>query len=183
MLTQLSRRRTSRPPGDLVDLLSDCHQRIRHFVTLAHRAGARQGVPADQIVQACFDVERYFTQALPLHVADEEESIEPRLRGLSPTVDAALDATLRQHQQHEPHLEALLGAASVLRNAPHDAAARGKLAAVALALESQFEEHLRLEETVIFPAIRQLLSPAIQTSIMHELRQRRQYDWPREEES
>lgn len=78
MLTHLSKHRAT-GPEDLVDLLGECHERIRRFVAMARQAGSRQGVPADQIAQACIHVERYFTQALPLHVADEEQSIEPRL--------------------------------------------------------------------------------------------------------
>lgn len=172
MLTQLARHRAS-GLQDLVDLLGECHERIRRFVALARQAGSRHDVPADQIAQACIDVERYFTQALPLHVADEEESIDPRLRGLSPAVDQALDAVAQQHRQHEPELKALLRATSVLRSNPNDGAARGDVASTALALETQFDEHLRLEERVIFPAIREFLSHETQASIIDELRKRR----------
>lgn len=173
MLIQLSARRAA-GPQDLVDLLGECHQRIRHFVGLARRAGSRQDVSHDQVAEACLDVERYFTHALPLHVIDEEESIGPRLRGLSPTVDEALDLTARQHGQHEAKVHALLQAASQLRYSPHDDAARRELAATARTLERLFEEHLRLEESLIFPAIRELLSRETQASIIDELRRRRQ---------
>lgn len=169
MLTQLSRHRAT-SGENLVDLLGDCHERIRRFITLAHEAGSRQDVPVDQIAQACIDVGRYFTQALPLHVADREESIEPRLRGLSLAVDQAFDAVTQQHRRHEPELEALLRATSVLRHNPHDGMARDEVANTALALEAQFENHLRLEES--FPAIRELLSSGTRTTIIDELRRR-----------
>ncbi|MCP5066854.1 MAG: hemerythrin domain-containing protein [bacterium] len=175
MLTNLSPRRKAEPPG-LVELLGECHERIRRFVALARQAGLRQDVPADQIAQACIDVERYFTQALPLHVADEEESIEPRLRGLSPAVDRALDAATQQHRQHEPELKALLRVTSVLRNNPNSRTAQYEVSTTALALESQFEEHLRLEEGVIFPAILEHLSAETQRTIIEELRERRRID-------
>lgn len=177
MLTQLSIHRAT-APRDLVDLLGECHQRIRHFVALARRVGSLQNVPPDETARACMEVERYFTRALPLHVADEEESIEPRLRGLSATVDEALDVMARQHRQHDPLLKALLRATSALRNSPQDKMAGRELAAAALALEIQFEEHLHLEESVIFPAIRQLLSHEVQTSISEELRSRRHFSRP-----
>lgn len=173
MLTQLSTHRAA-GPQDLVDLLGECHQRIRRFVALARQAGSRQDVSPDQIAQACLDVERYFTQALPLHVADEEQSIEPRLRGLSLAVDKALDVASQQHRQHEPELKALLRATSVLRSNPKDGTARDEVATVTVKLETQFEEHLRLEEGAIFPAIRELLSHETQASIIGELRRRRQ---------
>lgn len=93
-------------------------------------------------------------------------------------MDEALDAVAQQHRQHEPELKALLRATSVLRNHPHDGTARGEVASTALALETQFEEHLRLEESVIFPAIRELLSRDTQASIVDELRRRRQSSRP-----
>ena len=172
MLTQLSRH-PAVSAEDLVDLLAECHQRIRHFIALARQVGLRQGVPTHQMIQACSDVERYFTQALPLHVADEEESIEPRLRGVSPTVDGVLDAVAHQHRQHDADLKALLDAVSTLRENPHDPTVRSQVATTSTALEARLEEHLLLEERVIFPAIRALRSPETQTSIILELRKRR----------
>lgn len=172
MRTLLTKRRAT-DAQDLVDLLGECHERIRRFVALAREAAARRDVAADQISQACQDVERYFTQALPLHVADEEQSLEPRLRRLSPTLDAALDDVTRQHHEHEPALSRLLRATRVLRDHPHDGEARHELAVAALAIEALFEEHLRLEERVVFPAIRELLSPETQRAIVDELRARR----------
>ena len=172
MLIRLSTHRTL-GPHDLVDLLGACHQRIRRFVTLAQHAGSRPDVSLDDIAQACADVDRYFTQALPLHVADEEESIEPRLRGLSPVVDEALDVTARQHEQHQPEVNALLRAIRVLRECPRDDTARREVAAIASVLQTQFEAHLLLEESVLFPAIRELLSHETQAVILDELRRRR----------
>src|SRR5690606_33889983 len=80
MLTSLSTRPKT-AAQDLVDLLDECHQRIRRFLALAGEAAAHRGAPSSETAQACADVERYFKEALPLHVADEEESITPRLRG------------------------------------------------------------------------------------------------------
>lgn len=172
MLTQLSTRRED-GNQDLVDLLGECHQRIRRFIDLARRAASQPDAPRDQVAQACADVERYFVEALPLHVADEEESIEPRLRGLSPSVDLALDAMAQQHREHASKLEALLRATVRVRREPHDERARGELATATIALETEFEGHLALEENTIFPAIRELLSPETQESIIVELRRRR----------
>lgn len=78
MLARLSKGPTA-PTTDLVALLMDCHARIRHFAKLAHRIGVDlEATPANRS-EACLAVERYFTEALPLHVQDEEESILPRL--------------------------------------------------------------------------------------------------------
>lgn len=176
MLIQLSTRQIATGSRDLVDLLGECHQRIRHFVALAREAALRGDAPSDQIAQACVDVERYFVEALPLHVADEEESIQPRLRGLSSAVDQALDAMERQHQQHAAKLEALLRASARVRGEPNSTRARSELATAAIALERDFETHLVLEETGIFPAIREFLSQETQSAIIDELRQRRRHN-------
>jgi iron-sulfur cluster repair protein YtfE (RIC family) len=158
---------------DLLALLLDCHERIRRFAALARTAGERGNAPEAQVVDACASVERYFTQALPLHVQDEEESILPRLRGLAPEVDRALDDMASQHTAHALHLPAMLAASASVRAEPSAPDRRAALAEVAVALEQELESHLQLEETVIFPAIRALLPAAVQAEIVKELRARR----------
>jgi iron-sulfur cluster repair protein YtfE (RIC family) len=157
----------------LLELLLACHARIRSFVSLAHDVGSRVDAPEDKVVDGCLRVERYFAEALPLHVADEEESLLPRLRGQAPDVDVALQKMHDQHAQHGPKLRALQRASSFLREAPHNPERRAALAAVADDLAHDFDEHLELEETVIFPAIHRLLSTTTQATIVEELRGRR----------
>lgn len=167
----------TRAPQGLVDLLLACHDRIRRFVALARDAATRPDVPADQVVEACARVERYFREALPLHVADEEQSVEPRLRGRSPEVDHALDAMAQEHRAHEAAVAALLDAAAAVRPDPGDAARKTTLAHAAEALREDFLEHLALEEAVLFPAIRRL--PAdLQSTVVDELRARRRAEPP-----
>jgi hemerythrin-like domain-containing protein len=64
---------------DPVGMLADCHRRIERFLGDL-QAMARTGTldPAGRMrLEAAL---RYFTQALPKHTADEEESLFPRLR-------------------------------------------------------------------------------------------------------
>ncbi|HEU5061001.1 MAG TPA: hemerythrin domain-containing protein, partial [Kofleriaceae bacterium] len=91
---------TSGGEGDPVDALLACHDRIRTFVALAGRAAAGAGAPGE-IAEACRRIERYFREAMPLHVADEEESILPRLRGREAALDRALAEMHEQHSAHE----------------------------------------------------------------------------------
>lgn len=163
---------TSKAGGDLVDLLLDCHVRIRTFVALAESTGTSAIATAPEVIAACLRVERYFTEALPLHVRDEEESLLPRLRGALPAVDQALADMHRQHQEHTSGLEALLAASCAVRAAPQDRDLRSALGSVAAALRAEFELHLVAEETVIFPAVRSALPAAAQTAILEELRAR-----------
>ena len=161
------------PSEDLLELLLACHERIRSFTALARAAAEREGAIAADIADACSRVERYFTEALPLHVRDEEESLLPRLQGRAAEVDRALDAMKEQHERHESMLRTFLQALAVLRRDPMALGRRAELATIAAALDLEFAEHLALEEEVIFPAVRRLLSLVEQTEIKDELRRRR----------
>lgn len=160
-------------PEALVDLLLECHARIRRFTALAHAAGTRTDATPQEIADACEQVRRYFSEALPLHVADEELSIEPRLRGLRPEVDGALAEMARQHTGHAPLLAGLLDACALLAQHPGDALARAHVVEAASALDAAFSPHLALEERVILPAVGSLLPADVQREIIAELRARR----------
>ncbi|MFO7181735.1 MAG: hemerythrin domain-containing protein [Pseudomonadota bacterium] len=174
MLTSIGR--TSKPAGDLVDHLSECHERIRTFVRIAETTGRRADLDDASVVDACSRCERYFTIALPLHVADEEKSILPRLldaaAGFSPEVHQALRTMEREHAEHEPLVRALLEHLALVQAAPAHQEHRAALARTAAELRAAFGEHLSLEERVVFPAIRRL-EPAVQERIHEEMRERR----------
>lgn len=174
MLTQI--RSSQRTPPSLTDLLMECHGRIRRFVALARSIGADREAPDEQVADACLQVERYFREALPLHVLDEEDDILPRLRGLSPKVDAALAQMKEDHQGHEPRLQAVLAAASAVRANPADENLRASLDSRAKVLEHEFQRHLELEESIIFPAIALHLCEQTQEEIVQRMRSRRSED-------
>lgn len=163
---------TRKSERGLVDLLLDCHERIRSFTALAMAVGERRDLPEADVVDGCARVERYFVEALPLHEADEEESVLPRLRKRSPELDRALETMRAQHTEHHALVRALLGAAQAAGQQPGDGARRAALAAAAGELGLAFERHLELEERVILPALREL-PEAEQAAITRELRARR----------
>lgn len=148
MLVTIGRRTV---PEDLIGLLLECHGRIRSFTHLAAELGTRQDLPAEEVVDAAARVARYFREALPLHVEDEEQSLLPRLMGLDEELDAALATMHAQHEAHEPLLKELLQVLTALQHAPQDGAVRERLAAVATSLRAELETHLKGEERVIFP--------------------------------
>lgn len=158
---------------DLVGLLLECHQRIRTFVGLAAEVGRRSELPDAEVDDACRRCERYFTEALPLHVEDEEQSLLPRLGGFDDELDRALAAMHSQHELHAPILQEMLAACRDVRATPRDATLRERLRVSALSLAAEFEHHLAMEEAVIFPAAR-LLTPDAEAQAIHELRARRQ---------
>ncbi len=163
-----------KPPGtDAASLLEDCHARIRRFAELAQKLAAARDAPPAEVAEAAAGVRRYFAQALPLHVRDEEESIEPRLRGRDAELDAALLTMHAEHLQHGPPLGDLLTLCSELADHPERLAALAPaLAGTSAQLGKLFDEHLAREEAVMLPALRQLPS-AEQDAIAREMRERR----------
>jgi iron-sulfur cluster repair protein YtfE (RIC family) len=175
MLLSIGRRERA---AELVDLLLACHERIRTFSRLAREIAAAAAAPDAEVGEACASCERYFAEALPLHVRDEEDSLAPRLRGRRAEVDRALSLMEQQHGSHAAPLEALLGALRAVRASPREPALRERLASCAAELERDFAEHLELEESVLFPAVRELLSADERRTIESELRARRAPDPP-----
>ncbi len=156
------------------DLLLECHERIRRFASLAGALATWPDPRPDDVAEAAARVVRYFEQALPLHVRDEEESIRPRLlASADPVVARALDDMAREHDEHEPLLAALLPRWQALVADPSRLATlRDDLARDAAALQELLERHLAAEERVVVPALRAL--PADESAaIVAELRARR----------
>jgi len=171
MLTALGKPAT---PADAVDLLLECHGRIRTFLALALRLGGARRAGAAELAEVAGQVHRYFAEALPLHAEDEERSLAPRLHGREPALDAALLAMTREHQEHQRPLGELLGACLALSRDP---GRHGELAPVLLRaggdLQRHFAGHLGREEEIIFPAVRRLLDGAADGSLVEEIRLRR----------
>ena len=159
--------------GDPVDSLVACHQRIRSFLALAARVAAAEGGAPGEVADASQRIERYFRQAMPLHVTDEEHSILPRLRGREAAVDRALADMHEQHAAHEVALAAFTAAAAALVADPTEPRLRLELGASGRAFDAELLPHLELEEAIIFPAMRRLLSPRELAAVAAEIRARR----------
>ncbi len=154
-------------------LLLECHQRIRDFCTLARRL-TEPGISEDVTAEAAGRVHRYFIEALPLHAADEDETLEPRLRGRSSVLDAALDRMSREHQVHQPLVARLCELTRVLADNPAELASiSAELSTVALQLEDQLLDHIEHEERTIIPAIAEYLPPRTRESIVAQFAARR----------
>ena len=160
-------------PESLVGLLLACHARIRRFARLALTVGARPELPAAEVKEGVAHCLRYFTEALPLHVRDEEDSLWPRLVGRSPRLDATMAQMRAQHFAHAVRLDALTTALEAVRQRPNEPALHRELAAAASTLESDFEDHLFLEETDLIPFLDEVLLPEEREAIVRELRDRR----------
>ncbi len=160
--------------GDLVDLLLECHSRIRSFIGIARRLADAEAATDDEIRDAATRVHRYFSEALPLHVADEDETVAPRLKGRDQNLDEALDRMSGEHQDHSGPLGELIDVVAQLRDDPgRHAELRGALAPLAERLEREFEQHLAQEEADVLPALRARLSKDTLQQMADEVRERR----------
>jgi iron-sulfur cluster repair protein YtfE (RIC family) len=171
MLTRIG---ATRPPEDIVDLLLECHARIRTFTELALRLGEAERPDDREVSNAAARVRRYFEEALPLHALDEEESILPRLTGRDPEVDRALAAMQREHAEHGAVLGRVVAVCAELEARPERHRERaGELREATRALRAYFERHLAPEEATIFPAIRRVVPEEERRRMVEELRARR----------
>lgn len=176
MLNQITTPRPSnRPPEDALELLIGCHQRIRHFTATAVKLAHAQGTEPQEIRQAAAGVYRYYSVSLPLHEADEEDTLRPRLDAVADErVRHALVAMHDQHQAIDELIERLLPLLLLVeRNPGALPEAGGEMCSITEALEEVFGAHLQLEEDAIFPAIREVLPESVRAEVLAEMQQRR----------
>lgn len=163
------------PPGDdtPMQLLLACHARIRKFLKVAWKLGEATDEDPEAIKNSARDTARYFSQALPLHMDDEHDSIMPRLIGSSESMDAALERMQREHLEEEGAVAELVEYCEVLSKNPADLEQiRENLRQCVRKLTVKLESHLSGEEREIFPALAAL--PAdVQSTIVVEMRARR----------
>ena len=170
MLLQIGRRQHE---PELIELLTECHERIRSFLDLAHRLGTTPGLTLDDVSTTASQIHRYFTNAFPLHMADEDELLLPRLRDREPALDAALSRMETDHEEHADLVERLVALCDELTRDPRRLAARRRLLGETVdALTLGLEAHLSLEELVIFPRLA-MLSTVERAAIHREMRARR----------
>jgi hemerythrin-like domain-containing protein len=174
MLNQISSSRKT-ASEDAVDLLIGCHQRIRHFTDVAGKLAHAQGVSPEEASRTAAGVHRYFSVSLPLHEADEDRTLQPRLSAVADEkVRRALLAMGDQHQTIDELIERLLPLLVMVRNNPETLhVVGGEMCATTNALDEIFRAHLQMEEEVIFPAIRTVLPASARQEMLLEMQERR----------
>lgn len=179
MLIDIRRAPFGPAKDEIDDLLLACHRRIRRFSGLALRLGEPgPGGDGDNTAraEAAAAVQHYFDVALPLHAADEDESLRPRLlaAGVSAPVERALAVMEAEHRQIDLLLTAAIPLWRELAQAPErHGVLRPALLRIAQPLDQLFLQHLQAEENIIFPILHQVLDAEALGQIRHELRQRR----------
>jgi iron-sulfur cluster repair protein YtfE (RIC family) len=176
MLNQISpARKPDKSENDAVGLLIGCHQRIRHFTSVATKLAHAQAATPQEIQDAAETVYRYYSISLPLHEADEEDGLRPRLSKIADErVHHALAAMHDQHMAIDDLLERLLPLLRLVGNNPATLAEAGaEMCSITSALSQMFDAHLQMEEAVIFPAIEQGLTENDRAELLEEMRGRR----------
>ena len=161
--------------SDPTDLLLECHDRIRHAMRQAF-ALADAAADAAGVAATAAAVHRYFSVALPLHAADEDVSVGPRLSaaGLSEPLASAVVVMTAQHQAIDGVLERLLPLWRRIAEEPRFLdECRDALRRDTTALDALWDEHLDLEERVVFPLISTSLPRDVLADIAGEMRARR----------
>jgi hemerythrin-like domain-containing protein len=162
-----------------IGLLSDCHRRIERFLqTLIAVAARDRGGPLDAEHRRALEAAlKYFREAAPRHIADEEEDLFPRVRQLRDTRTEGLEDIERLEAEHKAadrwHREAdELGERWLRENflPPEDTARLKKLLA---SLSGLYRAHIRLEEDRVFPAARRGLAEAELQAIGRKMALRR----------
>jgi iron-sulfur cluster repair protein YtfE (RIC family) len=144
---------------------------------MARKLAHAHEADAQQVQSAAEAAHRYFTVALPMHEADENESLHPRLKRAVPVGDLAgpaADAMVDQHHAIDELLERLLPLLQLLeRNPAKQPEVAGEMCSITSRLDELFREHLELEEKVVFPAISASLTEADRQSLVAEMQARR----------
>lgn len=159
------------------EMLAACHERVQRSLDLLGRLAvyiADKGHDA-QSRSAASDVLRYFDLAAPLHHQDEELHVFPLLLKLG---DATLRDTLLRLQADHRQMETLWAEVRVgLLRWQEPACTDGVNAGQRAAIErfrGIYEDHIKAEESVVFPAARAAMSEATLEAMGREMQARRQ---------
>ncbi len=193
MLTQIQSAAAPLREETVREALEGCHARIRHFTEMACRLAHAHDADAEQVQRAAREVHRYFTVALPLHEADENQSLHPRMiAALGASADTtqdsdnpetallrrlggpAADAMVEQHESIDQLVERLVPLCTILSSRPDKLEeVSEELHEISAALREIFTAHLQLEEATVFPAMETFLSADQLSTIRQEMRDRR----------
>jgi hemerythrin-like domain-containing protein len=163
---------------DPIGMLKDCHRRIEYFLKIlcivVERARAR--TLTNEEGAAVESALRYFRVGGQRHNADEEESLFPRLRAdltfCSFEEIAGLEsdhqAANALHEQIEQDYRAWIA------NKRLSTVAERRLLDATQRLHRLYDEHIKVEEGIVFPHALEVLGPQTIAAIGEEFLARRQ---------
>lgn len=162
---------------DILQLLVEGHERLRGFTALAVQLGHSQGASALELSEAASRLVRYFTHELPLHLEEEEQGLLPRLftTQLSDVRIDQLGELQRQHEEFEGCVQRLMPLWTTLARSPERYPQLAeRLAREGRQLLTVAEEHVLMEEQLLFPFVRERFPPDVLVTLAAEALLRRQ---------
>ena len=163
-----------------IELMKDCHRRIERFLgvllDVTEQADGRElSDEAESALRTALD---YFDGAAPLHTADEERSLFPRMRSNGDArVAAAMSEIARLESDHRDaetahaHVEEL--GRRWLEERLLAEPTRARLRQLLVDLQRRYREHIREEEQRIFPLAERVLDTSQLQAVGKEMKQRR----------
>lgn len=161
------------------EMLTACHERVHRMRRLLARLQqhlADKGWDG-QAADAARDVMRYFDQAAPLHHEDEELHVFPAL--LARGSDAERAVVRRLQADHDAMAQAWPQVRELLRGV-RDAGDRGhwqpwdeKALQVLADFSDRYDEHIRLEEELVYPAAQSVLDERSLSAMGADMQRRR----------
>ncbi|HEV2487611.1 MAG TPA: hemerythrin domain-containing protein [Terracidiphilus sp.] len=163
---------------DPIGMLMDCHRRIERFLhilcVVADRAQGRAltGEEAAALQAAL----HYFRVGGKRHTADEEESLFPRLRVVSAAKNfEELDSLENDHRNANDLHEAVNTLYSAwIAAGPLSPEDEQRLLSSTTQLKHLYEEHIQLEEKMVFPRAAEMLDSRTIATIGLEFHARRE---------
>jgi hemerythrin-like domain-containing protein len=134
--------------------------------------------PSEETARALQAALIYFRQAAPKHTADEEQSLFPRLRGREEAeVRSALSVLDRLEEDHEAvsplHAEVERLAETYLQTGSLSGSDSEAFRTAVAKLQETYREHIRVEDSTVFPLAARLLSDGEKSAIAQEMAARR----------
>jgi hypothetical protein len=157
-------------PDDPLVALTACHAKIRQYMEGLTRLVTLPDLRDPRVIPSAQMAVRYFSIGLPLHAADEDDSIAPRLATRVPGSEALLDALELEHGGIDACLARLIPLLSVLAEGgqPSRAALRAEVGF----LRDILLPHIEREEAELFPLLASL-TPLDRAQIGREMVSRR----------
>src|SRR5688500_14312108 len=177
----------SKPDSDFTDplgLMSDCHRRVERFLDQLIRLTAQvYGRALTEVEREALDTSlRYFRLGAPMHTADEERSLFPRLRALNDrALNAVLEGVAGLEAEHRTagaaHAEIDELGHQWLRQDRLSAAESATLLRLVRALRAVYRTHIAFEDNELFPLASSRLDAASIEEMGREMALRRGLDY------
>jgi hemerythrin-like domain-containing protein len=161
---------------DPLGMLHDCHRRIEHFLNIvcvvADRAAGRALSEEESAgIQAALS---YFRTGGQRHNADEEQSLFPRMRAAGAESVPEIGGLEHDHRDAELlHAKVDTIYSAWIANQVIPPQQQSELKAATDQLKRLYEQHIAIEEKVVFPRAAQMLTPEAIAAMGQELRDRR----------